>query len=403
MVGTVLNHYRLESKLGEGGMGVVYKATDSHLGREVALKLLREPFLEDAGRLARLKREARALASLNHSNIAAIHGLEEVNGTHFLVLEYAPGETLEHRISDGPLPLREALDIARQVAEGIEAAHEKEIIHRDLKPANIKVAEDGRVKVLDFGLAKALEPPTLGEMDQTVTAQTAATQPGMVLGTAPYMSPEQACARAVDTRTDIWSFGCVLYEMLTGKRAFQGATTTEVMAAILQGEPDWGALPVGTPQNILCLLRRCLHKEVRGRQRHIGDARIELEDTLAGRIPATTAPADSSRGRLVLAAALAGILLGVAATAAWVWNRARSTTPPPVVRFAFDLPQGQLFTPTWNPNLTFSPDAEILAYSTRTGVGPGGTFLRRLNDLDSKPLSSAPNMTIPTFLRTGAT
>ena len=394
MVGTTLGHYRLESKLGEGGMGVVYKATDTCLGRHVAVKLLREPFLADAERLARLKREARALASLNNPNIAAIHGLEQDNGQQFLVLEYVPGETLADRIARGPLPLQDALSAARHVADGLEAAHAKGIIHRDLKPGNIKIGDDGCVKVLDFGLAKAVEPTATSDTAETITAHSGATEPGMIVGTVPYMSPEQAAGKPMDSRTDIWSFGCVLYEMLSGKRAFTGSSTTEVLASILQSEPDWGALPEGVPENVQCLLRRCLRKDPRTRLRDIGDARIELDDTLAGRVQPAAPPPRSIRTP-VAAAAAAGVLVGLALAGTWAWNRVAAAGPPSVVRFAFDLPQGQAFRPTWNPNLAFSPTSETLAYSI--SGPPSTTYLRRLDELDSKPLASAPGMGIPVF------
>jgi serine/threonine-protein kinase len=394
MVGQTLGHYRVDSKLGEGGMGVVYQATDSRLGRQVAVKLLRDSFLQDAERLARFKREARVLASLNHPNIASIHGLEEETGTHFLVLEYVPGDTLAELLAKGPLPLREALDICRQVAEALEAAHEKGIIHRDLKPANIKITGEGKVKVLDFGLAKALETGPALDTSETITEVADETRRGLILGTAPYMSPEQACAKPLDARTDIWSFGCVLYEVLTGARTFKGATTTEVLAGILERDPDWSLVPETAPENVKGLLRRCLQKDPHSRLRSIGDARIELEDTLAGRVPVAPAVVQASAHRAMLAAAVAGLLLGVAGIGAWVWNQARTAAPPPVVRFSFDLPQGQFFRPTWNSLLMFSPDGGTLAYAHLAGGRPTPS-LRRLDALEAKPLADAPGMSIP--------
>ncbi|MBI1789026.1 MAG: serine/threonine protein kinase [Acidobacteria bacterium] len=235
MIGQTLGHYKIEEQLGAGGMGVVYRATDSKLGRQVAIKVLPERFAQDPERLARFEREARMLAALNHPNIAAIHGLEESGGTYYLVLELVPGKTLQ-----GPLPLEEALPIAGQIAEALEAAHEKGIVHRDLKPANVKITPEGKVKVLDFGLAK---PHLAGPEGEGSTVSVDATREGAILGTGSYMSPEQARGRPVDKRTDIWAFGCVLYEMLTGRRAFPGNTISDCMAAVLAREPDWDALP----------------------------------------------------------------------------------------------------------------------------------------------------------------
>jgi serine/threonine protein kinase len=287
MIGNTISHYRITEKLGAGGMGVVYRAEDTKLDRQVAIKVLPDIFSIDPERLARFEREAKLLASLNHPNIAAIHGLEEAAGKRFLVLELVESETLAQRIAKGPLPVEEALEVCRQIAEGVEAAHEKGIIHRDLKPANVKITPEGKVKVLDFGLAKAFhaEPsaediahsPTISEM----------TRPGVILGTAAYMSPEQARGKPVDKRADIWAFGCVLYECLSGKRPFQGDTITEIVASILKSEPDWTLLPVETPAIVRSLLRQCLQKDPKERMRDIGDARIEIEEAL--RSPATPA------------------------------------------------------------------------------------------------------------------
>src|SRR5262245_10725080 len=239
MIGTRLAHYKITSHLGSGGMGDVYQATDTKLGRTVAIKFLPEAFSHDTERVARFQREARVLASLNHSNIAAIYGVEEIESRHFLVMELVSGETLADRIKRGAIPLAEAVPIARQIADALEAAHEQRIIHRDLKPANVKVREDGTVKVLDFGLAKAIEPagamPSASQ-SPTITSP-AMTQAGVILGTAAYMSPEQAKGRAADKRSDVWSFGCVLYEMLTGKRAFEGEDVADTLAAVLRADP----------------------------------------------------------------------------------------------------------------------------------------------------------------------
>jgi len=247
MIGKTLSHYRIVEKVGAGGMGEVYRATDTRLGRDVAVKMLPEEFARDPERLARFEREARLLAALNHPHIAAIHGLEEADGVRFLAMEMVPGVTLAERIAEGPLPVEEALRIATQIAEALEAAHEKGIVHRDLKPANVKVTPEGRVKVLDFGLAKAFEAEGAAD-DRSPTLTAAATRAGVVLGTAAYMSPEQARGRRVDRRTDVWAFGCVLYESLTGREAFAGETVSDTIAQVLAREPDWSALPPAAPR-----------------------------------------------------------------------------------------------------------------------------------------------------------
>ena len=263
-------------------MGEVYRARDTKLGRDVAIKILPESFAHDTERLARFDREARTLASLNHPNIGQIHGLEEGDGMTALVLELVEGPTLADRIARGPMPLDEALPIAKQMAEALEAAHEQSIIHRDLKPANVKVRADGVVKVLDFGLAKALEPVSAGGAEATasptITSPAMMTRIGVILGTASYMSPEQARGLAVDKRTDSWAFGCVLFEMLTGRRAFDGDTVTDTLVRILEREPEWTALPAATPETVRRALRRCLEKNPRRRVRDIGDARLELDE-----------------------------------------------------------------------------------------------------------------------------
>jgi dipeptidyl aminopeptidase/acylaminoacyl peptidase len=396
MIGGTVGHYDVEEQLGAGAMGVVYKATDTRLGRPVALKLLHDDLSRDPERVARFEREARLLASLNHPNIAGVHGFEEHGGVAFLVLEYVPGATLAERLAQGPLPLRAALAIGVQIADALEAAHERGIIHRDLKPANIKVTDDDKVKVLDFGLAKALE-----NMARPITGETAtvdATMAGVVLGTAPYMSPEQACGKPLDARTDIWSFACVLYEALTGRRTFSGDTATEVIAGIVEREPDWTALERrNVPAHIQQLLRRCLQKDPRRRLRSIGDARIELEETLAGKaIGTTTASRERPRRALVAAAAVA--VLAAIAVAAWGWTGASDAPPPAVVRFTIDLPQGHFFRPTWNPQIGLSRDGKTLAYSHLSpGLPSGRTYLRRLDEIHTRVIPDIPPMSFLTF------
>ncbi len=281
--GTRLGPYEVTAQIGVGGMGEVYRARDGRLQRDVAIKVLPEAFAQDSERLARFEREARTLASLNHQNIAAIYGLEDADGVKGLVMELVEGPTLADHIARGPIPIADTLPIARQIGEALEAAHEQGIIHRDLKPANIKVRDDGTVKVLDFGLAKAMEPiqdvSPSQSMSPTITSPVM-TRAGVILGTAAYMSPEQARGYAVDKRADIWAFGCVLYEMLTGRRPFAGETVSDLIAAILDREPDWMALPDGLPSSVVTLLKRCLDRNTKRRLRDIGDARIEIDDAI---------------------------------------------------------------------------------------------------------------------------
>ena len=282
MIGQTIAHYKITSKLGEGGMGEVYRAEDTTLKREVAIKVLPERFTQDTERLARFQREAQVLASLNHPNIAAIHSFEHSDGVHFLAMELVKGETLAQRVAKGPLPVEEALEVSRQIAEGLEAAHESGVIHRDLKPANINITPEGKVKILDFGLAKALEGEIpAADISHSPTRTGEMTSAGVILGTAAYMSPEQARGKLVDKRTDIWAFGCVLFEALTGRQEFGGETISDCIAKVLQKEPDWEALPDKTPWGIQRLLRRCLQKDPHDRLRHIGDAGIEVREALS--------------------------------------------------------------------------------------------------------------------------
>ena len=382
--GTRLGPYEITAQIGVGGMGEVWRATDANLGRQVALKVLPDTFAHDPERLARFEREAKTLASLSHPNIAIIYGLEKADGTRALVMELVEGPTLAGRIALGPIPFDEALPIARQIAEALQAAHEQGIIHRDLKPANVKVRADGTVKVLDFGLAKALAPEAAsalaaGGLSQSPTITTPAmTQAGTILGTAAYMSPEQARGQRVDKRTDVWAFGCVLYEMLSGRGAFAGETITDVLASVLEREPDWRALPESTPDRARDLLRRCLRKDPRRRLHDIADARIELEE--AHTEPNAGARALSislgRRERLLWMSAVA--LLAVIAAAAMVWSRATPTALE--TRLEIATP------PTMDPvSLAISRDARMVAF-VATDEGRSRLWLRRLDSGSARPL-----------------
>src|SRR5229473_4638852 len=301
--GTKLGPYEIVAPLGAGGMGEVYRARDAKLGREVALKLLPPMFTADADRRARFEREARVLASLNHPHIGAIYGFEDAGNVPALVLELVEGDTLDDRVRRGPLPLSEALAVAQQIADALDAAHRAGVIHRDLKPSNIKITPDGVIKVLDFGLAKALaDEGSVADLSESPTMT--GTIAGVILGTAAYMSPEQARGQRVDKRTDIWAFGCVLFEMLTGSSAFVRETVTDTITAVVGTEPEWKSLPADTPGSIRRLLARCLQKDARRRLHDIADARIELEDTMATPAEPAPLPTPRRRSRLALSALL---------------------------------------------------------------------------------------------------
>jgi eukaryotic-like serine/threonine-protein kinase len=398
--GTRLGPFEILSAIGAGGMGEVYRGRDTRLGRDVAIKVLPSNFVNDPERLSRFQREARMLAALNHPNIATIYGLEQCDGVTCLVMELVSGETLAERVKSGPLGIEEALKIAVQIAEALEAAHEKSIIHRDLKPANVKVTPEGKVKVLDFGLAKAFADDAANDDPaNSPTMSAAATMQGVILGTAAYMSPEQARGKVCDKRTDIWAFGCVLYELLTGKQAFAGDTTTEILAAVLKEEPEWKILPVSTPTKIRDLLRRCLQKEKSGRARDAGDARIEIEEALSA--PAVAEPAPTEKGvrafgpRWLVVAA--GALLVVAVvTAIAVWNL-KPTPPRPVTRTVINLPPGQQLAGLESGlAVALSPDGTHLVYVARQG-GTQRIYLRAMDGLESKPLPGTEEAVNPFF------
>ncbi len=365
--GRSLAHYRLAAKIGEGGMGVVWRASDMTLGRDVALKVLPEAFARDPERMARFEREARLLAALNHPNIASIHGLDSAEGVRFLVMELVDGEDLATRLSRGPMPVTEALAAARQVAEALEAAHERGIVHRDLKPANIKLTADGRVKVLDFGLAKALEgDPSSGasasDLSQSPTITGPMTSANVILGTAAYMSPEQARGHAVDRRADVWAFGVVLFEMLTGKQLFHGETTSDTLAAVLKTDPDWNALPRATPPRVRALLARCLERNSRRRLRDIGEARVLLEDVIAGTGTEEPAgpPAAAKGGGIGAAALLAGgLVAGIVVAVLFARITARPPAEAPMRRFIVATGDEQGQTPS---DPAVSRDGRMIAF-----------------------------------------
>jgi serine/threonine-protein kinase len=352
-------------------------------------------------RLSRFQREARTLAALNHANIATIYGFEQNGGTSYLVMELVPGETLAERVKrDGAIPIEEALGLAKQIAGALEAAHERNIIHRDLKPANVKLTTDGKVKVLDFGLAKAFEAEGASEdPSNSPTLSRAATKQGIILGTAAYMSPEQARGKACDKRTDIWAFGCVLYELLTGKPVFQGESTTEILAAVLREEADWQALPAQTPRQIRELLGRCLQKDLRRRLHDAADARIEIEEALAAPATAETSGAVKGvrvLGRRELILGLGALLLAAVITGLAVWNL-KPSLPQPVSRLVINLPPGQQLAGLENgPAVSLSSDGTYLAYVARQG-STQQIYLRALDSLESKPIPGTEGAVNPFF------
>jgi Tol biopolymer transport system component/predicted Ser/Thr protein kinase len=392
VIGSTVSHYKVTSKLGEGGMGEVWRAEDTKLGRDVALKVLPESFAQDPERLERFEREARVLASLSHANIAGIHGLEDVDGKRFLVMEVAEGETLSERIARGPLPVEEAVRIAVQIAQAVEVAHEKGIVHRDLKPGNVVVSPNGQAKVLDFGLAKAMGiHPLSGDSGQNTQSPTLApgmTQAGMLLGTAGYMSPEQARGKEVDRRTDNWAFGCVLFEMLGGRKAFDGETVTDVLGAIVHKEPEIEKLPASVPPRIRRLLERCLQKDSKRRLQSIGDARIALEEWLEhpDTAEAVAAPTGAPGRRwlpwaVAVAAAALGAVLGTTLL------RPARENPEPQRRLEVAV-GGRSFFIGLGSSVVLSPDGRHLV----TVVGDGSAteiWLRPLDRLEGTRLVSA--------------
>jgi serine/threonine protein kinase len=396
MIGKTLAHYQITGQLGKGGMGEVYRAKDQKLGRDVAIKVLPEEFAKDADRVARFQREAKLLASLNHPSIAAIYGLEEFAGTSFLVLELVEGDTLADQIKRGPIPVGESLKLALQIAEALEAAHEKGVIHRDLKPANIKVTPEGKAKVLDFGLAKAFagEPIDLN-LSNSPTLSNAATQQGVILGTAAYMSPEQARGKAVDKRADIWAFGCVLFEMLAGRAAFSGKDVTDILAAVIRSEPEWGGLPANLHWRLREVIERCLKKDDKDRYHDISDVKDDIQRVLADPGGLITRPVETveprTRLRTMLPWIAAAVVLGGIAAGAAVW-KLKPSEPKQVMRFDYHLPEGQQFSNLDYWTIAISPDGKRFAYSTEKGL-----YLRAIDELTGKLISGSEGSTSQPF------
>jgi Tol biopolymer transport system component len=392
MIGKTLGNFEITSQLGKGGMGEVYQAKDRKLGRDVAIKVLPEEFARDVDRVARFQREAKLLASLNHPNIAAIHGLEESGGTNFLVLELVQGETLADQIKRGPIPVEESLRLALQIAEALEAAHEKGVIHRDLKPANIKVTPEGKVKVLDFGLAKAFAGDREEvNLSNSPTLSNAATQQGVILGTAAYMSPEQASGKAVDKRADVWAFGVVLYEMLTGQSLFAGENVSQTLARVLERQPDFSKLPPNLHPKTIEMLERCLEKDAKNRYHDIADSRVDIQKVLAdpgGVLVQPVAAVEPQRKlRTILPWVAAAIVLTaiIAGLAVWLF---RPVPPRPVTRFAIDL-AGPLKE---FDAIALSPDGRRLVYSAN-----GRLYLQAMDQMQATPMPGTEEGSQPFF------
>jgi Tol biopolymer transport system component len=403
--GARLGAYEIIGPLGAGGMGEVYRALDSSLGRDVAIKVLPEAVAHHPERLARFEREARLLASLSHPNIAVVHGLERSAGSCYLVMELVKGETLAERSTRGAMPLQETLDIFKQIAEGLEAAHGQSIIHRDLKPANIMVTPNGTAKILDFGLAKVVSPEDSGFLSQSPTLSSSPTMAGIVMGTAAYMSPEQARGDPVDRRTDIWAFGCLLYEAVTGRRAFPGRTTSDTIATVLREEPDWSKVAALAPLKVQLLIRRCLQKNPHVRLHDIADARIEIDDIAREPLAAAeTGMVDGTRRLLMTprtlgglaAAAVVLVALGALAGVTW-WPARMSPAGSSVARVMITLPSPQALEKGRFPPVALSPDGGLLVYAAATDGGRTNLFLRPLDEQSARPIPATEGASTPFF------
>ena len=371
-------------------MGEVYRARDTKLGREVAIKVLPEEFSQDEARVARFEREAKLLASVNHANIATLYGHEESNGKQFLVMELVEGETLAERIARGPIPVDEAIQLFIQIAEGLEAAHDEGVIHRDLKPANMKLTPEWQIKILDFGLAKAFSPEVEGSRDSSQSPTLSkGTALGVVMGTASYMSPEQARGKSVDNRTDVWAFACCLYESLTAQKAFDGETITDILAAVVHEEPSFERLPAQVPAGVERLLRRCVEKNVRDRYHHIADVRIELKDARNER-PQVSPAGPRSRTPLLAMALLTVAALGVAL---WSVTLGRPITDGRVARFALPFPSDQeLGISSVGPSVAISRNDQQFAWIAVSG-NTRCVYVRSAAELEAKPLDGTEGAT----------
>ena len=388
-VGTKLGTYTIQAAIGTGGMGEVYRAKDTKLGREVAIKVLHEALRQDAERLARFEREARVLASLNHPGIATLYGLETEGSIMYLVMELVHGETLQERLARGPLTVEEAIAVFHQIAEALEAAHAAGVVHRDLKPANIKITPEGRVKILDFGLAKAFaadEP--VSDLSSSPTLTRGATAVGVIMGTASYMSPEQARGKKADKRADIWAFGCVLFEAISGKKAFDGESVTDVLANVIHKDVPWEALPAETPWRVRDVLRRCLVKDAVQRFHDVADARIELLADEPASSTQTTAP----KSRLLVLGLLMGLSVAVAVAAFFLW---KETTPGGDVQ-AFVITPPASESPLSLETPMISPDGRRIVY---IGVQEDDRhlYLRELDELGSRLLAGTEGAHSPFF------
>ena len=405
---SVPNHvgpYEIRHEIGRGGMGVVYLARDSRLDRDVAIKRLPDELLRDQDRLDRFAREAKLLASLSHANVAGVLGLEEVDGVSYLVLEFVDGEDLSARLAAGALPIDETLHVAKQIARAVEAAHARGVIHRDLKPDNVKVSIDGDVKVLDFGLAKAFEDPmsmvtAMGDSPTILSAQSP-TVAGVVLGTAGYMSPEQARGKPIDKRSDIWSFGCILYEMLTGNCPFPGDSAAESLGAIIHKEPDWNALPEGVPPNVRLLLHRCLQKDRSRRLQDIGDARVELDDTLSGSTQIWTsgvslpAPVVRSKWRSIwVLATIATLMFLIGFGVAYALLAGEQ---PAIVKASVPRPADTMFLPVGDlaGPVTVSHNGRMLAFTATGDDGRQHLWVRSLAATTARVLPGTQDAAFP--------
>jgi serine/threonine-protein kinase len=404
--GSRIGPYEIETALGAGGMGEVYRARDTRLNRRVAIKSLPAAFAQDPERVARFKREAQLLAALNHPHIAGIHGLEEANGSQFLVLEFVDGETLADRLVKGPIPLAESLRIAREIIDALEAAHEKGIIHRDLKPGNVALTADGQVKVLDFGLARYEAGDSSSSIDLTAspTLAYAGTQAGIILGTAAYMSPEQAKGKAVDKRSDVWAFGCLLFEMLSGKKAFEGEDVSDTLAAILRGEPDWAALPPDVPPGLRTLIKRCLERDRRARIPDLSVVRFLMADNADAdllsasglHVQPAVAAVPAGRPTLVPWLVAAVFALGLA-SALLLWSPWRRVASPSPVRVSAEIGANASLFSQLGPSFVISPDGKILAFVATQGTEQSRLYVRRLEQLQATPLSGTDGAYSPFF------